>query len=249
MDDDEPIEIPAEKVHRKLSKNKKKRSATDLGDDASSTAVATTFDGSKKVRLHVPLIDSSSEDSRKFIFIFTFLSIPTCWGIDDHKPWTESIDMSNGFTSLPLSSPDRNHCSWKIPVISLADCIALVQRSQRESDSAAEFLESLSGSFVDLDLSYMSVQNLNSLLNFHRNEYLGNLAKVQVHHARAMQSSKMGKKLADLIASQEKGPACEATNGVGSLSISWKVFPAISSKTLSFLHKRLSLIFLCYLLW
>jgi hypothetical protein len=76
---------------------------------------------------------------------------------------------------------------------------AIVSRAHRESDAARQFLASLSGSFGDLDFTNLSDANLHSLLNVHRNEYLGNLSKTQVYHARAMQALRVADSLAKLL--------------------------------------------------
>jgi hypothetical protein len=51
---------------------------------------------------------------------------------------------------------------------------------------AIALLESLSQSFSDFNIKSLSLPSLHAALNFHRNEYLGNMTKVRLYHARAI---------------------------------------------------------------
>jgi hypothetical protein len=81
---------------------------------------------------------------------------------------------------------------------------------------AKQFLASLTGQFGELDFASMTDTNLNILLNIHRNEYLGNLSKTQVFHARALQAQKVSDSLAQLLKSREDS---EMVEGVRQLSL------------------------------
>jgi hypothetical protein len=119
-------------------------------------------------------------------------------------------------TELIDSSPE-DPCALLQLLINKLLRQAIVSRAQRESDAARQYLTSLNGAFGELDFSQMSDPNLHSLLNVHRNEYLGNLAKTHIYHTRAMQAQKVAESLAKLLKARQE--TAMVVEGVRDLSL------------------------------